>query len=97
MQTANGMAAAKAWGYDGQPPLTVDESVNGVLSVVSVVAVGGGCADDDRLMVRPVIRLRENSCRTTARFCRGRNFSVVISLRSRLDEVEVMIDRSSRQ
>lgn len=35
VQTANGEAAAKAWGYPGSPPQTVEESVKGVLNVVS--------------------------------------------------------------
>ena len=35
VQTSNGEYAAKAWGYPGKPPLTVEQSIKGVLEVVS--------------------------------------------------------------
>lgn len=38
VQTANGDFAARAWGYPGKPPLTIGQSVAGVLQVVSFMA-----------------------------------------------------------
>ena len=41
VQTEMGDLAAKSWNYPGKPPLTVSQSVEGVLQVVSQIS----CAD----------------------------------------------------
>ena len=71
VQTANGDAAAEAWGFGISPPLTVDESVKGILSVVSQMGCGWDGADACRLMKQAVRQRRGSSSRMMGSYCRG--------------------------
>lgn len=71
VQTANGNAAAEAWGFGISPPLTVDESVKGILKVVSWMCCGRAGADVRRSMRRAARQRRGSLCRMMVRSCRG--------------------------
>jgi hypothetical protein len=75
VQTANGQAAADAWGFGISPPQTVDESVKGILEVVRCMNRGEDAADFARSIMRAVTLLQGNLSLTTARFCPGKSLT----------------------